>query len=356
MTNEVSNKNTIIWLLTFILLVYASYYLKDVLIPFIFAICLSYIFNPITNKIASFGINKNIATILIIFLIFLIISLILLLVLPIIYEQTLLLKSSLPKYKQLFIEKLQPLITNFFSNFSNKITDNLDSYFENFSINILDSFINILSSILTSSATILNIISIIFITPFATYYILSNFDNIITAIKSYIPLKHKKIILMQCKEIDNILHAYLKGQFNVSTILAAYYGVSLHLLGIKHGLNIGIFTGLICFIPYLGFATGLFLALLVTITQFFSITNLLLIIIIFTLGQLLESYLLVPQLIGTKIGVHPLWILFTILAGASLFGFLGVLIAVPVAAIIGVLIKFMLNNYLSSSLYHDYDK
>jgi predicted PurR-regulated permease PerM len=192
----------------------------------------------------------------------------------------------------------------------------------------------------------------IIITPIVSFFMLLEWDNIIARADLLLPRKQAPTIRQQIRLIDQTISAFVRGQFSVCLVLIVWYSVTLSLIGLEAGLLIGLGAGLISFIPYVGAMAGIIVGVGIAIIQFDSMSPIAMVATIFLLGQIAESYVLTPRLVGDKVGLHDLWIIFALLAGGSLFGFVGVLLAIPTAAVIGVLIRFATAQYLKSPLYH----
>jgi predicted PurR-regulated permease PerM len=208
-----------------------------------------------------------------------------------------------------------------------------------------------LQSVLTSGIALANLLSLIFITPVVAFFLLRDWDRLLRRIDGCLPRQHLATIREQAKIVDATLAGYVHGQLLVCLGVGIYYAVALSVIGLEFSLIIGVLAGILTFIPYVGFATGLVLALSLALIQFGSFSGLLAVIIVFAIGQVLESNILGPKLVGSRVHLHPVWVIFALLAFGSVFGFLGVLLALPAAAVIGVLVRFMLARYLQSSLY-----
>jgi len=198
---------------------------------------------------------------------------------------------------------------------------------------------------------LLNLLSLIFIMPVAAFYLLRDWDVIIAHIDGWLPRDHAATIRKQLGLIDETLSGFVRGVFVVCLAMAGFYGFFLSVIGLEFGLMVGIFSGLISFVPYVGVAIGFVIGTSMALMQFSEVLPVVLVAATFLIGQTAESYLLTPNLVGDRIGLHPAWILFALLAFGALFGFVGVLLAVPLAAVIGVLIRFAIGRYLESRYY-----
>jgi predicted PurR-regulated permease PerM len=195
------------------------------------------------------------------------------------------------------------------------------------------------------------VLSLIIITPIVAFYLLRDWDAITAKVDSWLPRQNAPTIREQFLAIDGTIAGFVRGQSTVCLVLAALYGISLTVIGLKSGLMVGIGAGLISFVPYLGAAMGMVIGVGIAIVQFPEWTTIAIVGGVFLFGQTLESYVLTPRLVGDRVGLHPVWIIFALLAGGAVMGFTGVLIAVPAAAVIGVLIRFSLTRYMASDLY-----
>jgi predicted PurR-regulated permease PerM len=190
------------------------------------------------------------------------------------------------------------------------------------------------------------------VTPVVAFYLIYDWHRMIRSVDSWIPIQHRDTVRELAREVDAAIAGFLRGQTAVCLILGSFYAVALTLTGLNFGLLIGLISGLITFIPYVGSMTGLVLSLGVAVAQFWPAYGSILIVLgIFLVGQFVEGNVLAPKLVGESVGIHPVWLIFALLAFGYLFGFVGLLVAVPLAATIGVLTRFALRRYLQSSLY-----
>jgi predicted PurR-regulated permease PerM len=197
-----------------------------------------------------------------------------------------------------------------------------------------------------------SILSLLIITPVVAFYLLCDWDRVVSSIDGWIPLTHRETVRGLAREMDEAIAGFVRGQAVICLILAAFYAIGLTLIGLSFGFLIGLMTGLFAFVPYVGAATGAIVAGIVAIAQFWpKLTPILMVAGVFLIGQVLEGYVLSPKLVGARVGLHPVWLMFALIAFGYLFGFLGLLIAIPVAAAIGVLARFALRQYLASPLY-----
>jgi len=195
------------------------------------------------------------------------------------------------------------------------------------------------------------------VTPVVAFYLLYDWDRMVAKIDSWLPRDHRETIHTILADIDNAVAGFVRGQGTLCLVLGLFYGVALTIAGLNFGLLIGLFAGFISFIPYVGSITGFLLSVGVAVVQFWpDWTPIAVIAGIFLVGQFLEGNVLQPKLVGEQIGLHPVWVMFALFAFGALFGFTGLLIAVPVSAAIGVVVRFALGRYLESDLYHGHSR
>jgi predicted PurR-regulated permease PerM len=208
-----------------------------------------------------------------------------------------------------------------------------------------------LLNVAQGSMAIANLLSLIFITPVVTFYLLRDWDRIVAKVDVLLPRQHAAVIRAQGREIDVTLAGFARGQATVCIILATYYATALMIVGLPFGLAVGMVAGLLTFIPYLGAIGGFVIAIAIALVNFDTWSGVIAVAAVFGIGQVAEGNVLTPKLVGDRVGLHPVWVIFALLAGGTLFGFLGLLLAVPVAAGIGVLVRFALSRYLASPVY-----
>jgi predicted PurR-regulated permease PerM len=199
--------------------------------------------------------------------------------------------------------------------------------------------------------SLFTVLSLALITPVVTFYLLRDWDRIIGKIDSWLPRGNADVIREQVRLIDQTLAGFARGQALVCVLLGVFYAIGLSVVGLEFGLIVGFVTGLISFVPYFGMIVGFVAGVGIAIGQFGELVPVLLVALVFGIGQVLEGNILTPRLVGERVGLHAVWIIFALLAGGALFGFLGILLAVPVMAVIGVLARVLLGQYLASPLY-----
>jgi predicted PurR-regulated permease PerM len=211
----------------------------------------------------------------------------------------------------------------------------------------------ILKTLMSNGFALINLISLLLIMPVVTFYMLRDWDSFVKKVEALLPKKSRKGIMEAFKEIDKIIAGFIRGQLSVCLILGLFYSIGLKLVGLELGLLIGFIAGIISFIPYVGSITGFILGCVLAFAQYGDITHVLYVVAVFMLGQFVEGNFLTPKLVGESVGLHPVWVMFALLAGGVLLGFLGLMLSVPLAAIVGVLVRYGVKKYKQSSLYLD---
>ena len=340
-----------IWLAIFVIVSILIYLLAPILMPFLSAAVLAYIADPLVDKLEK-KMSRSIAVSVVFFTLSLIAVLVLLIVLPLLEKQIVILAEKLPLYIDRAQNYLLPLLKERFgfdvASFDlNILKQSLSDYWKTAG----GLAANVLSSISRSGLILVGWIANITLMLVVTFYLLRDWDSLVAKIHALIPRKNEKSIVVIAKESDEVLGAFFRGQMLVMFVLSIVYTVGLMFVGLDTALLIGGLSGLVSFVPYLGFIIGIVVASVAALMQFQEITPLFYIAIVFFTGQMLEGMLLTPLLVGDKIGLHPVAVIFAVLAGGQLFGFVGVLLALPVAAVVAVVLRHMLERYTNSELY-----
>ena len=350
-------QQTIYWGVASITFLGLFWLLNDILLPFILAAAIAYILDPIADKLEASGLNRIFAVIVV-----LVISIVILLPTVIVVSNVILhqlseimsLNFSEQQISVIESRLLKILPTSLgerldldrsFDEIAKLIRPRAEDLFEIFGQSLI-------SAIVTSATSLINILFLVLLVPVVTVYLLLDWDKMISRIDTLLPRDHAVTIRRLAKEIDDTLSAFVRGMGSVCLILGIYYAVSLWMIGLNLGFVVGIFAGLITFIPYLGTIIGASLAMGLGLFEFWGEWNrLALVAIIFLIGQVVEGNYLTPKLVGGSIGLHPVWILLALSIFGAFFGFAGMLIAIPAAACMGVLVRFAAYKYTSGSLY-----
>jgi len=339
------------WLAALVLVILALWLLSEILLPFVAGLAIAYLLTPVTDRLERLGANRLAAALLIITLVVLAFVYLILLVVPILGSQLSSFIESVPAY----VTRLQSLLSDPSRPWVQKVlgagftTDKSISDLVTQGVGWLTSFLH---SMWSGGRALVSLFSLIVVTPVVAFYLIYDWHRMVSTVDGWVPVAQRDTVRMLALEIDAAISGFVRGQIGVCLILGSFYAAALTLTGLNFGLLIGLISGLITFIPYVGSMTGLVLSLGVAIVQFWPQYALILTVLgIFLVGQFVEGYILSPKLVGESAGLHPVWLIFALLAFGYLFGFVGLLVAVPLAATIGVLLRFALRRYLQSSLY-----
>ena len=355
MQQEMSWKETLLfWLGGLTLFITFLVLIKSILLPFVVAIITGYFLDPVADKLESWGLSRTLATLVIVITFFALVITVSALLVPVLYNQLVTLLGKIPEYTAHFQEQVLPRITEYIGHINPESLEKAKNALSNTSGTIFSFITKFMANILQSTLAIVNLLMLLFITPIVTYYFLHDWDTIIAKINSWLPPASAPTIREQARLIDRALSGYIRGQTNVCLILGIFYAIGLSLTQLEFGLFIGLCTGLLTFIPYVGILFGIITASIVAFFQFGDALHIGLVLGVFGIGQVIEGSFITPKLVGNKVGLHPVWIIFGMLAGAALFNFLGILLAVPVTAIIAVLVRFGLKKYLGSKFYSNH--
>jgi predicted PurR-regulated permease PerM len=344
-------RQLIFWLATFIVLVLVLWLLSDILLPFIMGLAIAYLLTPLTDRIERLGVHRLAAALLIITVVVMAFVVVGLLVAPILGNQLSSFIQKIPDY----VAKLQSLLSDPSRPWLQDLLGagiNGDKSFGDLITQGVGWLTTFLKSLWSGGRALVSLFSLIVVTPVVAFYLIYDWHSMIRTVDSWIPLHQRATVRQLARECDAAIAGFVRGQSAVCLILGTFYAVALTVSGLNFGLLIGLISGLITFIPYVGSMTGLILALCVAVAQFWpQWTAIVVVLGIFLVGQFVEGNVLAPKLVGQSVGLHPVWLIFSLLAFGYLFGFVGLLVAVPLAATIGVLARFALRRYLESSLY-----
>lgn len=346
-----AQRSTAFWLAGFALFFLLLWLLSAILLPFVAGFAIAYFLDPLAHRLVQAKVPRGLASLIVLLLFLLVLVLIFLLLVPILQTQVLDLVSNLPQLiaaarheaetlMQMAQERLPPEdLVKLRDAVGGKVAD------------VFGWLGTVVRDILTRGVALANLLSLVFVTPVVAFFLLRDWSRIVARIDSWLPRAQADTIRAQARIIDETLAGFLRGQLSVCMALAVYYALGLSILGLNFGLVIGLLIGLLAFIPYIGGIFGFALSMLLALTEFRDWHDIVYIVLLFLVGWTIESYVLTPKLVGERVHLHPVWVIFALLAFGSLFGVVGVLLAVPMAAIIGVLVRFALSQYLASTLY-----
>ena len=325
--------------------------LAPVLTPFVVAAVLSYVLHPLVELLAARRWPRVLAVLLVESLALLLAMALLLLIVPVLAKEIPLLKAQLPPLLDRLAQALQPLLLRFGLNLPLDIASLNAALARLLDANMGDWLGTVLASARIGGSVLLSVLGNLILIPVALFYLLMDWPQLARQVRGLVPPRLAPAVGGFLAECDAVLGQYLRGQLLVMVVLAVYYAAALAAIGFDLALPIGVFTGLAVAVPYVGFGLGLALALLAALLQFGSLGGVALVAAVYGVGQLLESFVLTPRLVGERIGLSPLAVIFALLAFGQLFGFVGVLIALPVSAVVLVALRRARLAYLDSPLY-----
>jgi predicted PurR-regulated permease PerM len=342
------------WIAVFAAVIAAVVLLHEILLPFVAGMVLAYLLDPLATRLERFGMNRLIATLTIVGLFIASVVGLFVLTAPIIISELAYFIDSFPRY----VKRMQGLATDPNRPWLSKIIGEGLGHAEQ-SIGELTTLASdwletLLRSIWTGGQALISVLSLAVVTPVVACYLIYDWNKMTAVVDNWVPPARRDTVRALAREIDDTIGGFVIGQSMLCLILALYYAVALSLIGLNHGLLIGIAAGLISFVPYLGSLAGLVVSMCVAVAQFWPNWTLILIVpAIFFVGQTLADYVLSPYFVGRRVNLNPVWVMFALFAFGYLFGFVGLLIAVPLAAAIGVLTRLALRNYYASPIYAD---
>jgi len=330
------------------------YLLRGVMLPFVAGMAVAYFLDPACDWLERRGASRTLATVIISVLFFLLVALTVILLVPLAYGQLVDLLQKFPGYLSALREKLVPLIAGLEPLIGKEGIAQLRGTLAEHGGDAIRWLGQMMGGLLARVETVFNLFSLLVITPIVSFYLLRDWDRLVAKIDSWLPRAHADTIREQFRKIDETLAGFVRGQVTVCLLLGLFYGLGLTLVGLESGFIVGFATGLVSFVPYFGMLIGFAVGIVIAVVQFGDAVSIGMVAAVFLVGQFIEGNFVTPNLVGERIGLHPVWVIFALLAGGALFGFVGVLLAVPTAAVIGVLLRFSIDEYLHSPLYlHD---
>lgn len=342
------------WVFTILSLILLSYIISACITPFAVAFILAYLLQPLleySNKTLKINRNLSVCALLVTFLgIF---TFILIFLTPLIYHQLTLLIHKIPQYRILLVQNFLPKAKDIMNKINPDIVGKLETIIHNFTNEIFSTTLIIFNNIWNYTITAINITTLILLVPVILYYFMRDWNKMLKAIQHIIPARERKMVTKLFTEIDQLLSAYLRGQMNICLILSCFYSVALSIAGVDFSIILGTLSGFLIILPFIGFFISALSTSIITFLSFGIDKHLLYVALIYLAGQIIESTFLTPKIIGDRIGLHPVWIIFAVLFFGSTLGFIGILFAVPIAGIIKILLSFLLKTYYNSKIYRD---
>jgi len=340
-----------IWIAILAVFIAAVWLINDILLPFLAAMAIAYFLNPLANWLQRMGTSRLLATAIIVISFFAFGVAVLAVVVPLLERQMVEFSHKAPELIDTALEWIAPIKQRIEELVPGANLDNLQEQSGSVAGTAASALGHVAQSIWKGGLALFNALSLLIVTPVVSFYLLRDWEVAVAKVDTWLPRPFAPTIRTLMHEIDVTISAFVRGQGTVMLVLAAFYAVTLTAIGVDFGVLIGLVAGLISFIPYIGALVGFLMSITVAIVHYHDVLHPALVVGVFVLGHVIEGYLLLPKLVGEKVGLHPVWTIFSIMVGALLLGFTGVLLAVPVAATIGVLVRFFLAKYLASPLY-----
>ncbi|MFC5068383.1 AI-2E family transporter [Flaviflagellibacter deserti] len=345
-------RQVIFWLVAFVLVVFVLWLLSDILLPFVAGFALAYMLDPLADRLSRTGIGRTTSAVLILLAFLLVVIVLGAILVPMLVDQLQAFVNNLPDY----ISRIQALIAGPGLGWLRSIAgDRLPSVQSSIGGIVSQGASwagDFLKSLLQGGAALMSVASLLVVTPVVAFYMLVDWDRMTGSIDGWVPVRHRDTVRQLAREMNDAVAGFVRGQSIVCILLGTMYGVGLTVVGLNFGLLIGLGAGLISFVPYVGSLTGLVVATGVALVQFWpDYVSIGLVLLVFAVGQFIEGNILSPNLVGRSVGLHPVWLMFALFAFGALFGFVGLLLAVPLAAAAGVIVRFALSQYLASEFY-----
>jgi predicted PurR-regulated permease PerM len=322
--------------------------LGDVILPFVVGGALAYFLDPVADALERLGLNRTAATVVISLLALVVVVLAALVVIPLMVDQIVAMANATPAAVKALYELLSERFPTL-ADPSSTLRKSLAAVGEV----IASKGGTLVQQVLAGAISVISAAVFIVVVPVVTFYLLLDWDNMVARIDALLPRDHAPVVRRLAADVDRVLAGFVRGQLTVCLILGVFYSAALMTVGLQFGLVVGAIAGLLTFIPYVGSLVGGALSIGLALAQFWGDPLWIgVVAAIFLAGQFVEGNFLTPKLVGGSVGLHPVWLLFALSAFGTLFGFVGMLIAVPVAAAFGVLTRFGVEQYLDSRLYH----
>jgi predicted PurR-regulated permease PerM len=346
-----TERRVVFWLLMVAALGSLLYVLRGALLPFVAGMAVAYLLDPLADRLQRLGWPRWLAAFAIVTAFIGAFVVVLLALVPVIASQVVDLISRVPELVGNLRDEVESLLKQVRSALTTSQAKQVDAALSAHAARIAEWVGGMIGNVISGGAAMLNLLGLLLITPVTAFYLLRDWDEIIGRINQLLPRREGEAIRGVLREIDDRLSGFVRGQVLVCALLAAWYAIGLTLVGLNFALVVGISAGVLSVIPFIGNFLGLGTSLLIAFWQFDDWPPIALVAAVFLSGQVLEGNFVTPKIVGDRVGLHPVWLIFAVTAGSYLLGITGALLAVPVAAAIGVLVRFSIEQYLKSPLY-----
>ncbi len=346
-----AQRQIVFWLIALAVFVAALYLLRSILLPFVLGAAVAYFLDPVADRLERQGLPRWLAaTLLTVFFLFSV-ALFFALLAPLLLAQANSFAGRIPAYVDMLRGAVAKLSAAVQETLPEELGSRLREAAGDLGTTAMGWLGDALAGLWSGGLALVDLLSLVVITPIVAFYLLRDWDRIVAAIDGWLPQDHAETIREQVRLVDETLAGFVRGQGIVCLGLGTFYAIALSFVGLEFAIVVGLVTGLISFVPYFGMLIGALISIGLAIAQFDSWQPIAVVAGIFAAGQIIEGNFVTPKLVGDRVGLHPAWMIFALLAGGALFGFLGVMISVPAAAIIGVLVRFLVSRYTASQLY-----
>ena len=350
-------KQVLIWAISLAVLVFALWAFSPILLPFIAGLVLAYFLDPVADALQRFGLSRLASALLIVVVSLMVLVVALIVLAPVATDQVGRFAGDLPNLIQSLTLRFDEFAPQWMKDALARSGADVQGSVTQFAGKAAEWILSVLKTLLSGGLALVNLVSLLVVTPIVAFYLLIDWDDMIATLDGWVPREHVQTVRELGREINTAMAGFIRGQGTVCLLLGGFYAVALSLAGLKFGLAIGLLAGALTFIPYAGALIGGVLAIGIALVQFWpDYGSIALVVAVFVAGQFLEGNFLSPKLVGRSVGLHPVWLMFALFAFGYAFGFVGLLLAVPLAAAAGVLVRFGLKQYLASRLYLGFDE
>jgi len=327
---------------------------SSILLPFVVAAGLAYFLDPAVSRLEHIGVRRPLGALVLLFALGVLVALFILQLYPVIADQAVALAQSLPSYIGTAQKDFGRLLNDLQQRLGPGATSaKLRDIVANQAGAIVSFAGTAVTNIIGSGFAVVNVLTLLIVTPIVTFYLLRDWPSIIRHVDNWLPRPYEALIRAQAMEVNRVLAAWIRGQAICCLVLALVYAMGLTLIGLDFGLIVGLAAGLLSFIPYVGTLLGGITAIIISLNQHPGWHGIIMVLVVFGCGQALNDYVIQPRFLGDRLGLPAVWVIFSLFAGGTAFGFLGIMLAVPVTATLGALARFWLRRYLQSALYLD---
>lgn len=335
-------------------LLFCLWLFQGILTPFVLAGVVAYFLDPLATRLARLGVRRGLGAFVLVFLLMAIGLIAVLLLYPLVIAQVGILVQRLPNY----IAGVGTLLRDGLERLEEALgPEMMDQRLRELAINQAASMLSWLGTATTrligGGFALFQVFTLVVVVPVVAFYLLRDWQGMLGRIESWLPRRNASVLRQLARDTDRVLSAWLRGQLLCCAALGVFYAIALQLVGLELGLTVGMMAGILTFIPYVGSLTGFAVAVVLAMGQFGTWNEVLWVVGVFVVGQTIEGYVIYPYLLGDRVELHAVWVIFALFAGGVAFGFLGVLLAVPIAAALGVVARYWLRRYLESPLYLD---